>query len=101
MFSKGLKQPKEYFTIKKKTVSINGCYAAVCLKLITIVLMKMMVYTSSCRPELDCWKCWWQEGDTGGWGAESEKAERTSVQGVGVTASRPLDLLDVLQDHVV
>lgn len=34
-------------------------------------------------------------------GAESEKAERTSVQGVGVTASRPLDLLDVLQDHVV
>lgn len=36
-----------------------------------------------------------------GGGAESEEAERTSVQGVGVTASRPLDLLDVLQDHVV
>lgn len=34
-------------------------------------------------------------------GAESEKAERISVQGVSVTASRPLDLLNVLQDHVV
>lgn len=37
-----------------------------------------------------------------GWeGAEPQKAEPASVQGIGVAASRPLDLLNVLQDHVV
>lgn len=67
-FQKGLKQPKEYFTIKKKLCPFNGSYDGVCLRRSRIVLMKMIVYMSSCRRELDCWKRRRQERDTGGGG---------------------------------
>lgn len=40
-------------------------------------------------------------GAVWGWEVEAAVAERTSVQGIGVTASRPLDFLNVLQDHVM
>lgn len=35
------------------------------------------------------------------WEVWAAVTESTSVQGIGVTASRPLDFLNVLQDHVM
>lgn len=99
-FQRVLKQEK-YFTIKKPK---GNC-----------PLMEAMLSVRGWA-RLFRWRWWSRRGPAGeswtleasaagGWrgreGAESEEAERASVQGVGVAASRPLDLLDVLQDHVV
>lgn len=101
LFSKGLKQEK-YILQWKQNMCVVSIYVGYCW----LYWIEWTTSRSGPAHEVRLWQQGrWRGGGHGGgvwrWEVEAAVAEWTSVQGIGVTASRPLDFLNVLQDHVM